>query len=91
MSAITAVLKAQTDGTIHLPLPHDFLGRMVENTATLKPANQTDLNPTSEMMTRRKEAFRKLRESGGLKAAIPDPVAWQKELRQDRSVPGRGN
>ncbi len=37
-----------------------------------------------EMVAQRKAALRKLRELGGLSQHIPDPVAWQRELRQDR-------
>jgi hypothetical protein len=33
--------------------------------------------------------LRKIAESGGLKHIIPDPVAWQKEIRKDRPLPGR--
>jgi hypothetical protein len=30
-----------------------------------------------------------LRARGGLRDLIPDPAAWQRELRQDRPLPGR--
>lgn len=33
--------------------------------------------------------LRKIAENGGLKHIIPDPVAWQKEIRKDRPLPGR--
>ncbi len=35
------------------------------------------------------EAFKALRAMGGLRHIIPDPVAWQREQRADRSLPGR--
>lgn len=44
---------------------------------------------TPEMLQRRRVAFQKLRELGGLRDLIPDPLAWQRELRQDRPLPGR--
>ena len=44
---------------------------------------------TPEMVARRKEALRELRGLGGLRGVIPDPVAWQREMRQDRPLPGR--
>jgi hypothetical protein len=34
------------------------------------------------------EALEKLAAMGGIKS-IPDPVAWQREIRKDRPLPGR--
>ncbi len=45
---------------------------------------------TSEMLARRKAAYAGLRALGGLSDVIPDPAAWQREIRQDRPLPGRG-
>lgn len=44
---------------------------------------------SSEMIAQRKAALRRLRELGGLRRLIPDSVAWQRELRQDRPLDGR--
>lgn len=33
-------------------------------------------------------AMQALADSGGIKS-IPDPVAWQREIRRDRPLPGR--
>ncbi|MCB1144739.1 MAG: hypothetical protein KDK54_20990 [Leptospiraceae bacterium] len=33
--------------------------------------------------------FKSIAERGTLAKAIPDPVAWQKEIRKDRPLPGR--
>ena len=33
--------------------------------------------------------FKSLAKRGTLAKAIPDPVAWQKEIRKDRKLPGR--
>jgi hypothetical protein len=41
---------------------------------------------SSEMVAQRKAALQKLRELGGLRGLIPDPVTWQRELRQDRPL-----
>ncbi len=41
---------------------------------------------TPEMMARRQAAYASLRASGGLRAVIPDPAAWQREIRQDRPL-----
>ena len=84
MSTITAILEADADGTLHLPLPAELRHRKIEVTALLKAANGISpavLRATPEMLQRRKEAFQALRASGGLRDAIPDPVAWQRELR----------
>ena len=45
--------------------------------------------PEVERPSRRAaEALRKLSEQGGFKS-IPDPVAWQREIRKDRPLAGR--
>jgi hypothetical protein len=92
MSTITAILEADADGTLHLPVPEELRHGKIEVTATLKPANGVSSalpRATPEMLRQRKEAFEKLRALGGLRDAIPDPVAWQREQRQDRPLPGR--
>jgi hypothetical protein len=95
MNKITTILEAQPDGTLHLPLPPELRNGKVEVTATLRAAGDAVTAPaplsraTPEMVRRRREAFQKLREMGGLRELIPDPVRWQRELRTDRSLPGR--
>jgi hypothetical protein len=92
MNTITAILEADADGTLHLPLPPELRHGKIEVTATLKAATGTSsalLRATPEMVARRKSALRGLRGLGGLQDVIPDPVAWQREMRQDRSLPGR--
>ena len=44
---------------------------------------------TPEMLARRKAAYAGLRAAGGLTDVIPDPAAWQREIRADRPLPGR--
>jgi hypothetical protein len=92
MNTITAILEADADGTLHLPLPAELRHGKIEVTATLKAANGTSSTvprATPEMVARRKSALRELRGLGGLRNVIPDPVAWQREMRQDRPLPGR--
>jgi hypothetical protein len=100
MSTITVILEAQADGTLHLPLPEELRNGKVEVTATMRPAPDSSaaLEPSSppavpratpEMVKRRSEAFAALRAMGGLHDVIPDPVAWQREIRKDRPLPGR--
>jgi len=46
-------------------------------------------SPEEEARARRRvEALKQLAAMGGI-ASIPDPVAWQKEQRKDRPLPGR--
>ncbi len=42
-----------------------------------------------EMLARRAAAFDGLRAQGGLRDMIPDPLAWQREMRDDSPLPGR--
>lgn len=35
------------------------------------------------------EIMKKIADRGTFAQAIPDPVAWQKEIRKDRPLPGR--
>jgi hypothetical protein len=87
MSTITVILEAHADGTLHLPLPAELRHGTIEVTATLKPANgssSTLLRATPEIVARRKAALQELRGLGGLRNMIPDPVVWQREMRQDR-------
>jgi hypothetical protein len=53
-----------------------------------KPKRQIP-TATPEMIAKRVEALGELRAIGGLKNVIPDPVAWQKEMREDSTLPGR--
>ena len=84
-------MEADADGTLHLPLPAELRHGKIEVTATLKAANGTPPAPpraTPEILKRRKEAFEKLRQLNPYRE-IQDPVAWQKEIRKDRPLPGR--
>ena len=39
-----------------------------------------------QMVAQRKAALQKLRELGGLRHVIPDPLAWERDMRQDRPL-----
>lgn len=91
MSTINVILEADPDGTLHLPLPAELRHGKIAVTATLTAANGTSPalpQATPEMLRQRKEAFEKLRQMNPFRD-IPDPVAWQKEIRKDRPLPGR--
>lgn len=92
MRTITAIMEADADGTLHVPLPPELRQGKIEVTATLKVADAASARvarATPERVARRKAALHELRQLGGLRDVIPDPVAWQRDLRQDRPLPGR--
>ncbi|MBM3888980.1 MAG: type II toxin-antitoxin system prevent-host-death family antitoxin [Verrucomicrobia bacterium] len=57
--------------------------------ARLVPVRRTPPRATPEMLRARKQALHELRALGGLRDIIADPAAWQREIRQDRPLPGR--
>jgi hypothetical protein len=83
VSTITAVLDADPDGTLHLPLPPDLHGTRIRIEAKLeatKPALQAEGGLRAVMcQIRARNPFR----------AISDPAAWQRETRNDISLPSR--
>lgn len=85
MSTITAILEADADGTLHLPLPVELRKSKLKVTATIQAVRNPVERPTKEDAL---AALRKLRELGTFKE-ITDPVAWQREIRKDRPLPGR--
>lgn len=84
MSTITAILEADEDGTLHLPIPAELKGAKLEVIATITPLADV-LRSTPEQMI---AALNKLHELGTFRE-IADPVAWQREIRKDRPLPGR--
>ena len=54
-------------------------------TATIQAVQEPSQRPTKEEAL---AALRKLRNMGTFKE-ISDPVAWQREIRKDRHLPGR--
>jgi hypothetical protein len=85
MSTITAILEADADGTLHLPVPQNLRRGKVRVVATLESELETTDRPTREAAM---AALRQLRTLGTFKK-ITDPVAWQREIRKDRPLPGR--
>lgn len=55
----------------------------VEITLTQKPVTQSKANGRRAVA-----ALKAIADRGGIKS-IPDPVAWQREIRKDRPLPGR--
>ena len=84
MSTITAILERDADGTLHLPLPADAPSGKVKVTATVEAVPAEKIAASTPL-----DALKELRKLGGLRHVIPDPVAWQREQRQERPLPGR--
>jgi hypothetical protein len=97
MSTITAILEADADGTLHLPLPEELRHGKIRVEATIEGV-ESEANPTKpartpfiatpEMLERRKAAMAELRRLNPFRDIV-DPVAWQREIRKDRPLPGR--
>ena len=88
MSTITAVLEADADGTLHVPLPEELRGGKVKVVATLEAASS--LSTDVELTARQKkglQALHWLQKRGTFQGV--DAVAWQREIRKDRPLPGR--
>lgn len=86
MSTITAILEADVDGTVHVPLPEELRGAKIKITATIEPA-EPDPEERSLRLKRAMEALRWLQKRGTFRGI--DAVAWQREIRKDRPLPGR--
>lgn len=85
MSTITAILEADADGTLHLPLPVELRQSKLRVTATIEAAPEKSERPSHAAAL---AALRQLQARGTFKQ-IADPVEWQREIRQDRALPGR--
>lgn len=85
MSTITAILEPDADGTLHLPLPQNLRRGKVKVVATLESEPETAVSGKEGTPL---EALKELRKLGTFRD-ITDPVAWQREQRKDRPLPGR--
>ncbi|MDB6004563.1 MAG: hypothetical protein JWR15_1550 [Prosthecobacter sp.] len=96
MNTLETDIEIAADGSLKLlsPMP-DWLkpGRAHVLLTMADPSMGKRQRPlpqaTPDMMLRRKTALQQLRALGGLQRVIPDPLAWQQELRQDVVLPGR--
>lgn len=85
MSTFTAILEADADGTLHVPLPRELQNGRVRIVATLeRDPLATEIEKGTPL-----DALKQLRTLGGVREKIADPVAWQKEQRAERPLPGR--
>ncbi len=85
MNTITAVLEPDSDGTLRLPLPEELRHGKVRVVATLESEPERPTLPSPETGL---AALQRLRARGTFRE-ITDPVAWQREIRHERALPGR--
>lgn len=89
MTTINTVLEVDADGTLHLPVPLSLRRGKVKVVATLQAEPETVSQGAETRRGTPLEALKELRKLGGLRHIIPDPVAWQREERKERPLPGR--
>jgi hypothetical protein len=83
VSTIIAILEADADGSIHLPVPVEMRRGKVKVTATLIP-----VSGETDQAVNTLDSLRRIAARGGI-MNIADPARWQREIRQDRPLPGR--
>ncbi|MFZ4599489.1 MAG: hypothetical protein ACOYNN_12660 [Terrimicrobiaceae bacterium] len=97
MSTITAILEPDVDGTLHLPLPAELRHGKIKVEAKLESAEaeqgvakvpRQKLTATPEMIAQRMAALEQVQKLNPFRD-IADPVAWQREMRDDVQQPGR--
>ncbi len=96
MNTLETDVEVSADGSLKLlsPLPEWLKpGRMhlllsVPN-GTSPKTKRVIPEVTPEMLAKRASALESLRAMGGLKDVIPDPAAWQREIREDVVLPGQ--
>lgn len=97
MHTLETDVEVGADGSLKLlsPLPEWLKpGRMhvllsVPGSSDLPKRKRVVPTASPEMLARRLEALEAVRAMGGLKDLIPDPAAWQREIREDVVLPGR--
>lgn len=97
MNTLETDVEVSADGSLKLlsPLPEWLKpGRMhlllSVPTGTITKPKRVPPTATPEMLAKRAAALEGLRAMGGLKDVIPDPAAWQREIREDVLLPGQG-
>ena len=87
MSTITAILEPDADGTLHLPLPAELRHGKVRVEAKVE-AVETPAIDEEQRKRELLEIMERIRARNPFKN-IADPVAWQREMREDVVLPGR--
>ena len=89
MSTITAILEADADGTLHLPLPAELRHGKIKVEAKLEAAPREGGDAAEAERQRRLLAIMKRIRARNPFKEIKDPAAWQREMREDVKLPGR--
>ena len=84
MSTISIMLDADVDGTFHVPVPPELRGRRVRVTMQAEGSTANKIPDGEKMFA----ALEQLAARGGVQE-IPDPLAWEREQREDRVLDGR--
>jgi hypothetical protein len=85
MKTITAILEADVDGTLHLPLPMELRRGKVRVEAKLEVVEAPDEEQRKQEL---RAIMERIRARNPFKE-IADPMAWQQEMRADVVLPGR--
>lgn len=88
MSTVTAILEADSDGTLHLPLPPELRRGRVRVAAKLEALPDSGGVEEAERQQRLGAIMERIRARNPFKD-IKDPVTWQREMRDDVKLPGR--
>ncbi len=97
MNSIRAEAEITEDGGLRLlsPLPAwlkpgraEIVVMVEDDSGEADAPKRRKLMATPEMLARRKEALEEIRQLDPYRE-IADPVAWQREIRQDVALPGR--
>lgn len=84
---IDTTTTADAHGVMHVEVPKDWIGRPLH--VRIEPGDiPAALMTAKERHAKGLAAMKRLAARGGIKG-IPDPVAWQRESREDRPLPGR--
>jgi hypothetical protein len=89
MSTITAILEPDADGTLHVPLPAELRHGKIKIEAKLELAEgEAGDAEEAERQRRLLGIMERIRARNPFQG-ISDPVAWQREMREDVTLPGR--
>ncbi len=98
MNILETDIEIAADGSVKLlsPLPawlkpgraHAVMTLTTVEVSRAKTKRQVPF-ATPEMLAKRVAAFDQMRTLGGLRDVIPDPLAWQREMREDSPLSGR--
>ena len=86
MRTFSVTLELDQDGTVHLPLPPDLRNTRLRISGTFEPVEEASPEASSLQTLSMEELLERIRERNPFRD-IKDPVAWQREVREDRELP----